>query len=124
MITDLRNHWMTILSLLTAGFLVFLSVAGFTASDPEYTTEDRVAGAVAAVGAVALTAGLWTLRSGRRPRWMGYVLIIPAVAFAGMFFWLYLVPTIVALVLLYAGVLRRGLERELTPGPSTSVGGA
>ena len=118
MIAALKKYWITSLSVLAVGFLVFLSVAGFTASDPDYTTEDRVTGTIAAVGALALAAGLWSLHRGRLRPWLAHILIVPGLIFVGMFFWLFLIPTIVSLIVLYAGVLKRGLQRELAPSPA------
>jgi hypothetical protein len=36
----------------------------------------------------------------------------------GAAFWWLLIPPVIALVLLYAGIFRHGLERELRPSPS------
>jgi hypothetical protein len=114
--TVLREHWITALSVLAAGFLIFVSVAGLRASDPEYVTNDRVVGVVAGLGALALLGGLWGLRSKRLELWAANALIVPALIVVAMFFWLFLVPLIVAAVLLYAGVIKRGLPRELGMG--------
>lgn len=120
--TVLKNHWITTLSVLAVAFLVWLSIAGLTASDPDYATEDRVAGAIAAVAALALSTGLWSLHRGRLR--LAHGLIVPALLVVGMFFWLFLVPTVVALVVLYAGVVRRGLQRELAPDATAFAGSA
>ena len=45
---------------------------------------------------------------------ISYALIVVGMIVLGVFFfWVVFVPLIVALVVLYAGVFRRGLEREL-----------
>jgi hypothetical protein len=47
---------------------------------------------------------------------MAFALIVVGMLVLGVgFFWFVLLPSILALVVLYAGVFRRGLERELTP---------
>jgi len=110
-----KQHWITALALLTAAFLAFLSIAGFLASDPEYQTEDRVTGVLAALAAAAVIGGLWGLRTGRLRLWVAHTLIVLGSVFTAMFFWLFFVPTIIAATVIYTGVIKRGLERELLP---------
>ena len=47
-----KENWVTALLVLAAAFLLFLSVASFSASDPEYETEDRITGVVTGLGAL------------------------------------------------------------------------
>ena len=113
---SVKDHWITALAVLAVVFLLFMSVASLMASDPEYESEDRVTAALAGLFALALIGGLWGVRTGRIKLWVAHTLIVPSVVFVGMFFWLFFVPTIAALALLYAGVIRRGLEAELRLG--------
>lgn len=119
-----KRHWITALSVLAAVFLVFLSVASFSASDPDYEVEDRIFGGggpspgsrvVVALGALALLGGLWGLRTGRLKLWVAHTLIILGAVVTASFFWL-VIPTIVGITMVYAGVIKGGLERELRPG--------
>lgn len=115
MMTAIKSHWLTAVALLGVAFLVLLSVASLAADDPEYGTEDRIAGIAAALGALALLGGLWALRVNRFKLWVAYVLIVVGLVVLASYFWMFLIPTILALVLLIAGVIRGGLERELRP---------
>jgi hypothetical protein len=83
----LKTRWITALSVLAAGFLVFISVAALSTSDPGYEISDRILGAVTALGALALLGGLWSLRTERLRRWAANALIIPALILVGSFFW-------------------------------------
>jgi hypothetical protein len=113
MMTILKDHWITGLALLAAAFLVFISIAAFGASDPEYRTEDRIAGVMAGVAALSLVAGLWSLRGGRLGLWISHTMIVLGGVVTAMFFWMLLIPTVIGLTVIYAGVIRRGLQREL-----------
>ena len=101
-----KRHWITALSVLAAVFLVFFSVAS------RGSHHRRV---VAALGALALVGGLLGLRTERLKLWMAHTLIIVGAVVTASFFWLLWIPTIIGLTVVYAGVIKRGLERELRP---------
>lgn len=113
MITTFKAHWITVLAVLGAAFLLFLGFSFITNPDEGREGLDRVFGAVFGLIGIGLLGGLWGLRTGGLHLWVAHALIIVGAITVGMFFWLFLVPLIVALALLYAGVYKRGLEREL-----------
>jgi hypothetical protein len=50
---------------------------------------------------------------------LAYTLIVVVALFVGVgFFWLFFIPTILAVVIIFFGVVRGGLVRELRPSPS------
>ena len=110
----LRRHWLTGLSLLFAATLILSGLGG--ALSPSQSTGVRIAVLVVLVPlGVALLVGLWLLREGR-PKPAAYILIVVPVAFAGLgFFFLLLIPTILALLVIVFGVIKGGLARELRP---------
>jgi hypothetical protein len=65
-----KKHWGTGLLVLAAGILIFISVASFSATDPNYQNEDRITGIITAVAAVAVLAWtahrVWRQRQGTR----------------------------------------------------------
>ena len=64
----------------------------------------------------AILAGLWGLRSARLKSWLANTLIVAGLAvFTVGYWWFFLLPPIIALVVVYAGIIRRGLKRELRP---------
>ena len=110
----LRGHWMTALTLVAAGFLAVIGVA-FLAGAGEGDRGEFVAfGLGCLVGAVALLVGMWGLWSGRVGRRSANVLVVVGLVGVALWWWMF-VPAAVALVLLYAGVIRGGLGRELAP---------
>ena len=107
-----RAHWMTALTVVAAGFLAVVGVA-FLAGAGEGDRGEFVAlGLGNLVGAAALVAGMWGLRSGRVRHRVSNVLVVVGLIGVGLYWWMF-VPAAVALVLLYAGVIRGGLGREL-----------
>jgi drug/metabolite transporter (DMT)-like permease len=114
--STLRQHWITGLGVLTSAFLAFLGVAFFV--DPgegDNYWEFVLAGSMSLLGAAAMAAGLWGLRSARIGRLGAHALVVVGVLVLAMFWWM-MFPVVVAAVLLYAGIVRGGLERELRPG--------
>ena len=97
--------------------MLFLAVA--IALDSDDSTSGRPTGGVVfGVCTLALLAGLWLLREGRATP-VAYTLIVVAALFPGAgFFWMFLLPTILAFVIIFFGVIRGGLVRELRPSPS------
>ena len=110
-----RNCWITALALVVAGLLAVFGVGvlfgddGVEAWRVGYTTGSLL-------GALAILGGLWRLRSGNDPLALANALVVGgAVVFAVGYWWIVLLPPAVALVVVYAGVIRHGLERELHP---------
>lgn len=117
--TSLRANWITVLAGLSTALLVIAGV-GMIASGGEFNeAEVRVYGLVSLLGGLALVAGLWLLRSGMAESSISYSLLVIGIIVLGAAFWWLLIPPVIALVLLYAGVFRHGLERELRPTRSS-----
>jgi hypothetical protein len=105
------RNWVTSLAVINGGFLLFLAVAlGMNSSDS--TASERVFGlATMGVAGLALLAGLWGLRSGRWSRSVSYAGVVVGVIGTLVWFWM-VIPPILALVVLWFGVVRNGLARE------------
>jgi hypothetical protein len=114
----LRANWITALAGLSTALLVIAGV-GMIASGGEFNeAEVRIYGVVSLLGGLALIAGLWLLRSDTAASSISYSLLVVGIIVLGAAFWWLLIPPVIALVLLYAGIFRHGLERELRPSPS------
>ena len=115
----LRSHWITALAVLLGLFLAFLAIL-FVAdgSNPEVSAQDQAIGVVVmGLAALALFGGLWLLRSGRMKTWVGLGLVVVGSIGGIVWFWM-IIPPIVALAVLWFGVARGGLVRELAPDPA------
>lgn len=115
MITALKAYWITALAIVGVAFLVFIGISFITSPDDGRETADRLIGVIFGLIGLGLLAALWGLRTERFPLRVAHGLIIIGAITVGMFFWLFLVPLIVALAILYAGVYKGGLRRELQP---------
>jgi len=114
---SVRANWNTGLAVLVGLFLLFLAFAlGVSdGSENDLSPGAQVLIAVFAVGVpgLALLGGLWNLRSARYSRTVSYVGIVIGLVATALWFWM-LLPPIAALVVLWFGVIRGGLARELT----------
>jgi hypothetical protein len=109
-ITALRSNWITWLAATIGAFLLFLAVA--IGVDAESTTPERVfGGGVMGLAGVALFGGIWSLRSGRFSKAVSYAGIVVGVIATVSWFWM-VIPPILALVMLWFGVIRGGLAEE------------
>ena len=110
----LRSYWITTLAMLLGLFLAFLAVAfAMDTSDPEISGQEQAFGVVSmGLLAVALLGGLWLLRSGLGNTWVGLGLVAVGSLGGIVWFWM-IIPPIVALLVLWFGVARGGLVREL-----------
>jgi membrane protease YdiL (CAAX protease family) len=107
-----RARWITALTAIAAGFLAVVGVALLVnPGDGDYAGF-VVWGVGSLLGAVALVTGTWGLWSGRIGRRVTSGLLVVGLAVVGLFWWM-IVPAVLALVLLYVGVIRGGLRREL-----------
>lgn len=123
MVDAIRAWWLTGLAALSAGFLLFVGVALISGPDSGQGVSDRAFGAGFFMAGVLLIVGLARLRAHPDPIWIANTLIVVGALAVGMFWWL-LVPAIVAVVLIYSGVVRKGLQRELLAVPASAGGGA
>ena len=112
-----KNHWVTALALLGTVFLLVVGIALIVTGGDDSSGEgvpERIVGVIAVLGGLAILGGLEGLRRGQDRLSISYALIVVGMIVLGVFFfWVVFVPLIVALVVRYAGVFRRGLEREL-----------
>ncbi len=106
-----RENWITGLAVIVGVFLLFIAVA--IGIDDESTGGERFFGLVSmGVPGLALFSGLWGLRSGRYSRAVSYGAIVIGVGATLVWFWM-VIPPIAALLVLWFGVIRGGLAREL-----------
>jgi len=115
-----QKHGLTVAALLMVAFVLFLSVA--IALDTEDSISGRTTGGIVfGVCTIALVAGLWLLREGRSTA-VAYTLIVVGALVPGVgFFWMFFLPTILAFVIIFFGVFRGGLVRELRPSSPPAV---
>ena len=67
------------------------------------------------IGALML-AGLWWLREGRFSETVCLSLVgVGLVAFGALWYWMLYIPTAVALIVMWFGIVKRGLVMELRP---------
>ncbi len=123
MVDAIRAWWLTGLAALSAGFLLFVGVALILGPDQGQGVSDRAFGAGFFIAGVLLIVGLTRLRVQPGSVWIAQTLIVVGALAVAMFWWL-LVPAIMAAVLIYAGVVRKGLQRELVAAPAPATGGA
>ena len=117
----MKQYWLTAISVLVGALLVVLPILGALFGDSE---DDGAPSAVLIVIIIAvgvlMLAGLWWLREGRFSETVCLSLIsIGLVAFGFFFFWLLLIPTALALIVLWFGIVKRGLVTELHLAPGT-----
>lgn len=106
-----KGHWLTVLAVILGLFLLFLAFA--FAGDQSQSGGQRAIGAlVTGVPALALLGGLWGLGSGRVPVSVCTGAVVVGLV-GGMIWWWMLFPTVIAVVVLWFGVIKGGLVREL-----------
>ena len=111
--TELRSNWITWLALVNGAFLLFMAV-GIGVDDGSTVAERFFGLGVMGVAAVSFVGGLWGLRSGRFSNTVCLAGVVIGIAGTHIWFWM-VIPPIIALVVLWFGVIRGGLVRELSP---------
>ena len=117
----MKRYWLTSISVLIGSLLVVLPILGglFGDSDENRDTAVVLIPLLIVVG-ILMLAGLWWLREGRFTDTVCLSLIgIGLVFFGAFFFWLLLIPTALALVVLWFGIVKRGLVTELRQAAGT-----
>lgn len=114
MLTTAKERWVTVLALLAGGFLVFVSIVGFVFPDDGPDGVDRAFWLIPFAAGLALFGGLWGLRSGSMKVSVANGLIVIGLIAVASFWWMFFVPAVIAVTVLVAGVMKRGLERELS----------
>jgi len=109
----LRRYRLTALAVIVGLFLVVLAV--LFALDPDESAGQRAVGAlIAGVLALAVLGGLWLIRSGITP--LSFASAAVAIGLVGsLIWWWMIVPALVALAVLWFGIVKRGLIGELRP---------
>ncbi len=116
----MQRYRLTIISVLLGALLVVFPIIGILFESDATTTEKAVAVPLFVVAGVVLLAGLWWLRTGRFNETVGLTLVGVGSVSAGVsLFWLFLIPTVLALIVLWFGIVKRGLVAELRPAPGT-----
>lgn len=106
-----RQNWTSVLALLGAAFLVVVGIALIITGTDDNTVEGRIYGSVGLVGGLALFAGVYGLRTGRLAPTLARSLVVGGALVLGVGFWWFMfLPAVIAVVVLYFGVIRRGLE--------------
>ena len=109
----MKRHWLTGLTVILGVFLLFLAFAFGFEDDPATSGQERAFGVVVnAVLGLALLGGFWFLRSGRLPTSVSLGVIVVGLFGGLIWFWM-VFPLTVALVVLWFGVVKGGLVREL-----------
>jgi hypothetical protein len=116
----MKRYWLTIVSGLIAVLQVVLAISVLLFDTGDTSTGDVVLlWLLISIGALML-AGLWWLRDGRFSETVGLSLVgVGLVAFGAMWYWMLFVPTAAALIVLWFGIVKRGLVVELRPAPGT-----
>jgi hypothetical protein len=109
----LKRFRFTALAVAVGLFLAVLAI--MFALDPDETGGQRAIGALlAGLPALAVLGGLWLMRSEPGARVASTVAISIGLVAVLIWWWL-IVPAVVALVVLWFGVVKGGLTRELAP---------
>jgi len=101
-------------------FLLFMTV-GIGVDDGSNTAERFFGMGTMGVAAIAFIGGLWGLRSGRLSKGVSQTGIVIGVAGTVIWFWM-VIPPIFALIVLWFGVVRGGLARELATAHAEPLG--
>jgi len=117
----MKQYWLTAISVLVGALLVVLPILGALFGDSE---DDGAPSAVLIVliivVGVLMLAGLWWLREGRFSEAFCLSLVgVGLVNFGVFFFWLLLIPTALALIVIWFGIIKGGLITELRPALGT-----
>ena len=116
----IKRSWLTALTVLLAAFSLLLALAIGADNEPTSAAE-RAFGLIVTLGAgLALLAGMWILRSGKMAREVGLTAIVVGLVGVAVWFWM-LFPPILAAVVLWFGVIRGGLARELERGVDSTA---
>ena len=112
--TAIKNHWITGLAILGSGLAVAAGIAMSVTGGEFNDAGVRIIGVVVGLGGLMIVSGLWGLRTGRLGMRSAHILIVVGfVIFGGAMWWFVLVPPAIALAVVWAGVVKQGLAREL-----------
>ncbi len=103
------------------GLFLLLMTVGIGVDDGSNTAERLFGAGTMGVATIAFLGGLWGLRSGRLSKGVSYAGIVVGVVGTLIWFWM-VIPPIFALIVLWFGVVRGGLARELAIGHPEPLG--
>ncbi len=115
----MKQHRLTAISVLIGALLVVLPILGGLFGEEDDEPAAVLIVLMIVVG-VLMLAGLWWLRTGRFSEKVNLSLVGVGLVFFGFFFWWFLfIPTALALLVIWFGIVKRGLVTELRPVPGT-----
>jgi hypothetical protein len=115
---SMKQYWLTIVSGLIGAFSVVLAVSVLLFNEDETSAGYAFLLSLLILIGVLMLAGLWWLRDGRLSETICLSLVgVGLVAFGVTWFWMLFIPTVVALIVLWFGIVKRGLVVELRPIP-------
>ncbi len=110
----LKNHWVTLLALVGAAFLLVTGITMLATGGEDGETGIRVFGAFSVVAGVATLVGLQAMRTGSLDVSIARALVIIGMVWLGAgFWWFVFLPPILAIAVLYFGIYRQRLPEEL-----------
>lgn len=118
---SMKQYWLTAISVVIGVLLVVLPILGglFGDEEDESGAVLILQGFIVVVGFLLL-AGVWWLRTGRFSQTVCLSLIgVGLAVFGAFFFWLLFIPTALALIVIWFGIVKRGLVTELGPAAAT-----
>ena len=115
----MKQHWITAISVLIGVLSVGLPISVLLFDEEDTSTGSVVLLSLLILIGALMLAGLWWLREARFSEELCLSLVgVGLVAFGGLWFWMLFIPTAVALIVLWFGIVKRGLVAELHPAPA------
>ena len=113
----MKQHWITTLTVFVGALTLILAVLGrLFGEDMSGAALNVLLSALMVVGVFTLF-GVWNLRGGRSIDMLSLSLISVGVAMFGLaWFWMLLIPSALAVVVIWFGIVKGGLVTELRPG--------
>jgi len=113
---SIKQYWLTIVSGLVGALSVVLAVSVLLFNDDDTSTGYAVLLSLLILTGALMLVGLWWLRDGRFSETVCLSLVgVGLVAFGAMWYWMFFIPTAVALIVMWFGIIKRGLIVELRP---------
>lgn len=115
----MKRYWLAITSAIIGGLLVIFPILGVLFGEDEDAPVAVLILSLIVIGGMMM-AGLWWLRTGRFGETVSLTLVGVGLATFGLFFfWMLLIPTALALIVIWFGIIKGGLVAELRPAPDT-----
>ena len=115
----MRRYWLTAIVVLIGASSIIGPLPVVVSEDPS-TVVRWVVVPLGLVLGVAVLTGVWGLHSGRFSETVSLSFVgVGSVVWGVGFFWMLLVPTVLALLLIWFGIVKRGPVTELHPATDT-----